>query len=345
MMRFLALFVSCFLLISSPARADLDYQAIDIRLSQQVFEPAFSRLSQSASAQARLWDAACRQGSEPPIDDLRQAFHQVSDNWADVFHWNIGPITHFLRRDRFYHWPERRNSIGKSLSRLMASKDPSKLQVERFKKASVAVQGLPALERILFEKSDVLQDPWACQIGQAIALNLAAISNEVLSAWRQDVAAPLQAGTANPDFFEEPIDFLNRVFNELTTGYAIIVDQKILPVMGSELTKAKPNLIENRRSQRFFRNLNHNVQALFSTQRLLNSYLSTETAAKLDTAFQASERALKDMNTFENLIRTPEGRTKIQDFVASLKVAQDLTTKAYADELGLTVGFNSLDGD
>lgn len=345
MTRSLIMFVSCLLIASMPVRAEIDYPAINIALAKQIFVPAFTELDRVTKAQSDLWGEACRPSLTVTIDDLRNAFHNVSDRWADVFHWNIGPITLYLRRDRFYHWPERRNSIGKGLNKLLADKNAKKLEVAYFEKISVALQGMPALERLLFENTNVLDDQWACRVGQAIADNLARISADTIAEWHEEVVDRLQSGREHDEYFSEPSDFLNRVFNELATGYAIITDQKIRTVLGTTAQKAKPRLLENRRSQRFLRNLRRNVDALFNAQRLINTYIPAHEAREMDKAFLKTEKLLKTLKPFEPSLTDDIERAKIRTFIASLKNVRDLMARSYVNDLELVVGFNSLDGD
>ena len=50
---------------------------------------------------------------------------------------------------RIQFWPDFRNKTGKQLSRVLAAKDRAALDEETFSRTSIAVQGLPALERLL----------------------------------------------------------------------------------------------------------------------------------------------------------------------------------------------------
>ncbi|NQV98767.1 MAG: imelysin family protein [Rhodospirillales bacterium] len=345
MTRFSTLILACALFAASPARSEIDYRPINVAITDEVIIPAFTQLDQTAAQQAALWAVACQAPSETTVSQLKTAFHEVSDAWANLFHWSIGPITLYLRRDRFYHWPERRNSIGKGLAALLAVNDEAKLAPERFKKASVAVQGLPALERLLFTETDVSQNPWACKIGQSITANLAAIASEVIVEWTDDIRGKLERGEAHMDYFSEPSDFVNRVFNELSTGYAMIKEQKILAVLGASAEKAKPLLLENRRSGRFMRNLNLNVKALFQAQAVLARSLPDSGIAAMADRQKKLLRLLDGLGSDDAAFTNPDHRDRVLAFTSALGEARDAMEKAYVSHLGLTIGFNSLDGD
>lgn len=321
------------------------YVAINTALAEEIFLPNYAVLKSAALKQMETWNATCTQPHPGHIKTLKKTFHQTMDAWAMVFHWNLGPITHYLRSDRLYHWPERRNAIGKSLSRLLQDRDPDKLKPDAFAKTSVANQGLPALERLLFGTIDISKNRRACDIGKAISANIYTIANSVDGEWRTDITPRLKEGKAHPDFFIEPSDFTNRIFNELMTGFQIIRDQKILAPLGSQAEKAKPNLLENRRSARFERNLKINLQALQETHQVIRRFLSKTPANDLDSAFKDSRSRLLAIGAFSSALNENEGRELITEFLSSLDLIRDRMSDAYVSDLGLVIGFNALDGD
>ena len=330
---------------STISTAEDRYTPINTALMNEVFLPNFKGLADAADEQHHAWEQTC---AAPALDGekvLRKAFHKTMDAWALVFHWNIGPITQHLRRDSLYHWPERRNSIGKSLANLLANEQPEKLSTKRFSKASVAVQGLPALERLLFEDIDVTKNAWACKVGMTIALNVQMITKVVERELREEIEPLLNKGTPHPDFFDQPSDFINRVFNELVTGYRIIKDQKILMISGVGGKSSKPNRIENRRSKRFEKNLKLNLHGLLLAQKVIARFLTDAHQNKLSKGFEDVHLALKELGHFETGIKNKTIQPQIKVFLATLDAVRNAMAKEYVDQLDLIVGFNSLDGD
>lgn len=337
-------FLGVFLLISY-ATAEDRYTPLNTALMKEVVLPNFLQLANAALVQQQTWNRVCASPSPGGNSQLQKAFHKTMDAWALVFHWNIGPMTHYLRREKLYHWPERRNSIAKGLTKLLARKQPEKLAPKRFSKASVAVQGLPALERLLFEDINVTENAWACQIGGAIASNVATVANDVEREWRDEVAPLLYKGEPHPDFFEEPSDFMNRLFNELVTGYRIIKDQKILMVTGADGKSTKPGRIENRRSKRFEKNLALNLQGLYQAQAVVARFLSDDHQMDMKKQIKDVRSALKKLGDFETGVKSGKIQPQIKLFLSALDVVRDQMAKDYVEQLQLVVGFNSLDGD
>src|SRR3546814_12706865 len=101
------------------------------------------------------------------------------------------------------------------MSQLLSEHDAEALQPRTFANGSVAVQGFPALERLLFDSDD---DTWAmpfgCDVVRAIGTNLKSIAAGLLHDWRDGDKAfatvVLSAGEGNTPYFdakEASLDF------------------------------------------------------------------------------------------------------------------------------------------
>ncbi len=330
---------------ATTTRAEPDFITLNTALAEIVLIPAYDQLSISATDQNALWLEVCENPAAEKLATLRAAFRRTSDAWAGVFNWNFGPITFLLRRDRFYHWPERRNAISKGLARLLDKTQPEKLHPAVFARTSVAVQGLPALERLLFENVDVMQNKWACRVGQAIAGNLASMAMNTSKEWRTEVLQHIKTGKPHPIYFGAPKELLNTIFTGLLTGYTIITDQKLRPVLGGNTDKAKPKLIEGRRSKRFLSNLKLNLTALFRIDAVIGAVLSSETNADMKTKKGQILPLLEELMPPEVGVYDSKQRDKITELIRRLTDYQTSIVDIYSKHLGLVVGFNSLDGD
>src|SRR5690606_3610781 len=123
-------------------------------------------------------------------------------------------------------WPDRHNQITRQLARLLSAADDDALQPGRFATATVALQGLPALERLLFAQSSPL-GAYGCRLASTIAANLGTIAGEVVDQWRG--IAPDQ-------------DLAEGLVDGLMTQLQIIVDLKLLRPLGEGAASARPRL-------------------------------------------------------------------------------------------------------
>src|SRR5205823_7679797 len=85
------------------------------------------------------------------FDEARDAYRRTADAWTEIEFVRYGPISDDFRVDRLNYWPERKNATARGLAALLTKEGSADLAPARFAENSVAVQGLPALERLLFE--------------------------------------------------------------------------------------------------------------------------------------------------------------------------------------------------
>lgn len=328
-----------------PLRAETDFRAINAALANDVIVPAYNRLERATALQKNRWIEACEEPSRDVVDELRSVFHKTADVWAEVFHWTVGPVSQNLRRDRFYHWPVRRNAISRELQSLLANPAPDKLFPPVFARTSVAIQGLPALERILFSDIDPVGNPWACEIGRSIAINLATMAASIADEWRGDVVYHLSNGMPLPIHFGEPRAALNRFFTSLLTAFIIIKDQKILPALRLKRINANPKQLELWRSQRPRHTLILNLEVLAKIIKVFSTALENQHANRLAEGIARIQSLAQNLGPLTSGVTLESERRKIFAFVTEITQLQNDVASTLGDELGLTVGFNSLDGD
>lgn len=85
------------------------------------------------------------------LDTVFDAYHDTYDGWMAVSWVNFGPQSLFMRPVRVHFWPDSRNTVGRQLAGVLNEPRDDLLDPEVLASASVALQGLPALERLLFE--------------------------------------------------------------------------------------------------------------------------------------------------------------------------------------------------
>lgn len=327
------------LLLLSPtfAQAAPSTQDMSLKVVQDFVIPAYDQFAHQAKTQADTWDKTCN------ADTLKPLFQNTSDAWAKVQHINFGPITLLLRRDRLYHWPERRNAVGKSLGNAMREKDQSLLAPQKVASASVALQGLPALERILY--TDAIKDDYGCQLGKHIAHNIEAIANGTLKDWKN--ALPnIQDGSAHPIFFESNDEVAIRLFTELLTGFQMISDQKIALPMGASIKKANGKRAEAWRSQRSTRYIQQSANSLRAMAQPFISFLPKNSAQKLEEQLNSLSKMASNLpSPLKDAVTNEQARAKLLTFREEVSKTRNLIVAEFTQHLGLTVGFNSLDGD
>ena len=152
------------------------------------------------------------------------------------------------RAFRIEYWPDKRNVVGRQLAEVLKKQDHAALEPERFATTTVGVQGLPALERMLFG-----DDALVALARAAMALSAAACSPRSatisrpsratsLTGWTEGDAAFL-ARIEHPSEDDEELpsgrDAAGRLLNDLLTATIAMRDMKLLAPLGTSLAKAK----------------------------------------------------------------------------------------------------------
>ena len=166
--------------------------------------PRYQSLVQATDKQEQSWAAFCRQPTADGFGAVRSAFQAAMDAWMPLQHVHTGPASLQTRIDRIYFWPERKNAVTKQVAALLQSGDAAALAPDRIATASVAVQGFPALQLLLYDGDDPAHsflsgDPAAayrCAYGTAVARNLKAIAGQIVEGWTAAIDAMAAAPAA-----------------------------------------------------------------------------------------------------------------------------------------------------
>lgn len=189
------------------------------------------------------------------------------------------------------------------------------------------MQGLPALERLIFD-DELAAD--RCKLGPAIATNAAELASQMQAAWT--TPAPMASAESR-----------TALATDLVTSFAVIKDGKIEAVIGKTPAEVKPKAAEAWRSARSFRNISHNLEGLARVNSVLASSLP-EDAALVSTTLQA-QRIAAGLSGDLGAIAASDRRFEAVLLRDAVDSAEDRAAIEIPAALGVTIGFNSLDGD
>lgn len=317
--------------------------------------PRYDALQAAAKSQQDAWAAFCKAPTAEGVKELKARFAAVSDGWSAVEFITFGPVMLSLRPDRFNLFPERRNAVGRSVAEIIADPTDERLQPERFFRLSAAVQGLPALERVLYDEgaeAALVQGPESarrCQLGLAIATNLAAIAGELRAGWgsrTEGLLAQLEAGKADPVYFPDPNALLSQIVTDLAGAYQRVVDQRLLVVLGKTPDEAKPMLADRRRSGLSKQTIVAIIDSAGALATELAKGLDDKGRSSLAKTLEAAQvAAAKLPEDIGEAATTASGRKTLEATVVAFKAAQAGIARPLAAGLGVPLGFNALDGD
>lgn len=314
---------------------DAAYAEVNASLVRHHIVPRYERL---ARASADFADAiACTGTQAPDRDRLRPRFNALMDDWMAIRHIRFGPVQLFMRNYRLYFWPEARGRVAGAVDEILAGDDPARFAPDKFASASVAVQGLPAVEVLLY--ADRSANPNDCALLRAIAANMRTIATDTLAAWRT-------AGPLGPT----PSEAALSLFRDFYEALQLIFDVKLKPVL------AKPRLAESGLSKRSARNIVINLEALQAMyvgdggpglSRIVQGYAKD---AKLDPLMRrAFEQTIATARSIDVplavAIADKTQRAKLDKLMTEVLALKQIVRTRLAGALGLAVGFNALDGD
>ena len=313
-------------LSTEPAQADVAGAVRDHIL------PGYAGFAGATAALARAAEGSC----DPAV--LRPAWNAAFDAWMGVSHLHLGPVEEDGRGLAIAFWPDPKGLGWKHQQALMAG-DPAALEPASFADQSVAARGLFGLERLLYPAADLPADP--CPLIRATAADLARIAAEVQAGWQDGFAdVLLTGGEAGNATFLTADEAKQALFTQLATALEFDADQRLGRPLGT-FDKPRPERAEAAASGRSLRNLVQSLQALRGFALALSPDLPQSTAA-FDRAI-AQAGALDDP-AFAG-VADPSGHLKVEILQQTLRSLRQAVLAELGARLGVTVGFNSADGD
>jgi predicted lipoprotein len=289
------------------------------------------------------------------------------DAWMALQHVHTGPASLQTRIDRIYFWPERKNAVTKQVAALLQSGDAAALAPDRIATASVAVQGFPALQLLLYDGDDPghaflsgdQSAAYRCAYGAAVARNLKAIAGQIVEGWTAAVGAMAAVPPRSGSEFglpASPKETAQQMFTDLLTLFQLVGDLKLALPLGLSLDKPKPKLAENWRSGRSLRNIALNLEsarAMYGKDRT-SGFRSLMAAGGdgddldeqiVDAFAKASASLAAIPMPLDAAVGDPGGRPEVEAALTDVRRVRDRMGQKLPAAIGLSVGFNGLDGD
>lgn len=354
-LRWLPLLASAAFLAVPPAFAtkaqDIVDGAIDgfIRPGYHAFHQATSELSQAGKA-------LCADPSAATLDAARKSFGEAVDAWSRIEIVRFGPVTEQNRLERVLFWPDRKGTGLKQVQAALASGDSTVTDAGRLAGKSVAMQGLGALEFLLYgtgSEALVAGDAYRCAYGAAISGNLDAISAELDAAWADpDGFAKIWANPsdANP-FYRDGTEAVTELMDVLVTGTELVRDVRLGGFLAKETKDDKQRQALFWRSGKTVDALAGNLdgmRALLEASKLAGALPADQAWMGREALFEfsnAASAAKAAEGPVASVLADPEKRGKLAYLGLVTSSLSDIFGAQMSGALGLTAGFSSLDGD
>ncbi|MBP0618133.1 imelysin family protein [Jiella mangrovi] len=334
-------------------KLDVVWNAID-----GYIRPGYANVVDAAEEASGAMDDLCRLPAGENLEDAREAFGQLVNAWSHVEFVQFGPVMEDNRGSRILFFPDRRGIGLKQVQAIISGKDESATLPKDLAAKSVAVQGLGALEYVLYGKgADSLKTKdgnFRCRYGQAIAGNVLSLATAIQNGWAKDIGGIAERMTdpkATDPAYRSADDSLKEIVGIFITGFEAIRDLRLKPAMGESEKSAKPKLLL------FYRaNL-----ALVALRADFNGLKDLFTASNVASLLPEAHAYLKDSIQFEfenaeltfQKISPPLTKvvtsTEDRQSLTYLQIVVDSLQTQFANQLspllGLSSGFSALDGD
>ena len=345
--------------IASPAWAQLHPTARTVvtQAIEMVIRPAFAAYAEETAALKGRIDTLCVTPSADALDQAHYKFSAVVIAWGRVELYQLGPLLADNRSDRILFWPDRKGIALRQVQAILAGPDWDAFDPETLRSKSVAVQGLGALEYLLYgtdsERLATIEADFRCNYALAIATLLSETAQEMSAEWNdpEGISKRLMFPAKTDVDYRTTAEVQQALVGLLAHGVEAIRDQRILPFLGRDGEKPKPKSGLFWRSDMTVNSIAANFEGL--EDLLMGSdiweYAPTEQfsiGAEAKGQFaQAAASAAAVTKPLEAALADPGEKALFDEMVVASQKLGKLLGEELPAALGLSVGFSSLDGD
>jgi predicted lipoprotein len=326
---------------------DEDWTAINIAVTDELIIPAYQNLESRSLELISATENFCSDLSALNLDSLKNSYQQSMLAWQAIQHIQFGPITYFNWNYRMHYWPDERGASGRQLDALIASQDESVLTSNAFPRQSVGVQGLPSLEKLLYDAnalSDFRDNAYLCSLTTSISRNINEISFGVTQRWMDEYRALILDPVAG-GFYENAEDLSIYFLKALQESIAKVRDLKLAPAIGESFVTTRTRSAESWRSESSLTNIKNNLN---SAELLFTAYSSAfyeEDITAIVNVFSDLAVTLAALpDSMVTALTNEMQYAQLQTLHAEVEALHEALETALKNT-DLYLGFNSLDGD
>jgi predicted lipoprotein len=322
--------------------------------------PRLDALTRTTGTLATAVDAVCREGNDAARKAATTAFGDTVRAWGGLDFIRFGPSAREHRLERIFFWPDPRGFAGRQLNQLLAARKPELLAPGALASQSVAVQGLTALEILLFDGKTPLgaandeAGRYRCALAAAIAANIHGVAGEIGAGWSGNDGFRLKMLTPGSDnaLYKDASETVREVLKALVAGIELCRDRFILPEL-TAVTADPPR----------------RVRLAFEASGLTGAYLKSSLVALKDLyetiglgAYVPADKPwmttflptswnslLADVDHLDSLRARERGSEAhlhaLRKMRFDLSGIRQIIVKELAPNADIVMGFNELDGD
>jgi predicted lipoprotein len=346
--------------LAAPAVAQsaiLNQQIIEGAITNYI-QPEFQAFAEEAGSLKLNVAALCATPSAETLETARNQFKSTVVAFSRVEFVRIGPLGLFDRLERLLFWPDRKGIALRQVQGALAEEDPTAAKADTLKDKSVAMQGLGALEFLLFGTgSDDLAttSAYRCSYAEAIVTLVDGLATTINTEWHDaGPDGPVQHMLSPQPTFDDyrtEREVLERLAATMIHGTEAIRDTRITPILSVTTGSPKPRSALFWRSNMTAASLAANFDGIhdfFIAARypeaigVTNSWVANGAVFEFENAARAAAAIVDPM---EQAV-TDKVQLDALRYMSIITGSLDhLLGENLAAALGLSVGFSALDGD
>lgn len=323
----------------------------------EAIRPGFAALDADATQLEAELARLCDERSEAALASARAQFGQVVTDYSRIEFLRFGPLMEENRAERMLFWPDRKGIALRQVQQVLAEKDETAADEATLGEKSVALQGLGALEFVLYGSGagELLTNSgdFRCRYGATIAAAVETVASELAEAWAaaDGIAAELANPTSASTTYRTETEALEALTGAMSHGIEAIRDQRLLPFLGREGEEPRPRSALLWRSGMTIASIRANFEGianLFERSRIgeavteENLWVGNSVSFEFANAVRAADTVTVPL---EQALADETQRKALGYLVILTRSLERLLGENLAAALGLSVGFSSLDGD
>lgn len=321
------------------------------RVIDQHVIPRLETLARTSGTIAPAATHVCTNGSAETKDKLLQAFRETAAALAAVDFYRFGPLAEQGRREKLAFWPDPRGTVSRQLRQLTSASDKSVLEPGAIARQSAALQGLPALELLVADETVALGPSsdvqFRCRLAEAIAGNIATLSQEVLQRWTApDGMRSIMLG-AGPDnaIYKTHAEAAAEFVKSLLTGLQVVAEMQLKPRLEGKGPGSKGPYGKLGLERDVYASAIASLNELYGLMNF-EANLPRDKAWMKNWA-KGSWRALTMSDGMGGPGKgIPEADApKMKEVISRIGGIRMLIGREMANASGIAIGFNELDGD
>jgi predicted lipoprotein len=327
------------------------------RVVDDVILPGYRDFADASGKLQSAMGALCTAPSPANVAGAKAAFAAAAESWSHIEILRVGPVIEGNRFERILFYPDRKSTGLKQVQALLSKPDESATSPAGLASKSVAIQGLGALEYILYgtgaETLATAKNSFRCRYGLAIAGNVQGLASELVSLWDQPDGIQRAWKSPGPEStaYRNGHEALTEVLGVLVHGTETLRDQRLETFYKGGDRQVFPRQALFWRSGLTWMMFKGNLAGLrqFVHQSGVKDLLRPGQAwivNSIDVYLTSLAATAGEITPdLEKAVATPEQRNKLDALLSDSRDLVLLFNDDLGSGLGLTAGFSFSDGD